>query len=522
MEDYSKITTTNVDLINSLEEKSSASRKFKLAAWRFYKKFSNTLIRLFSSKLSLAILYILYKQWIRFSHVPAFMNIALSITMTVTLVRQYILYLFVGFLILYPPFFILTSLFESSVNGFVVLFLPLYLFTIFTTLLLYCYIDGHKKNIKFTLFEAFLSCLKRLPAISVVFLLQIALNIESILLLILLAFSFSIIFSSGWENSVYFWTLVIFFTINTCVFIFMINILFTFSYFSSVLDKNGPIKSILVTISYIKNHIYQFVSYFGFLLIIMLFLIYHASLATFENGFIITIFWYYFISFFLAFVLRETYNGRERLEKAVKNPLFISNAVFISLLIIGLPSYMLAASLLNIGQPTFMNLISQEKETIVLKQGMSTFYNTQEGYTILYPNGWTIYPSDSKAVTFYTNYTGSTGGGIWVTITVSSIYKTQYSQMYYSTPGTVSNTDWQVKDVTTKVTNFILQGNEGVQYTYNKVGDKFNEFQTHYLIRKGDYGYDVAFITQNKDVEDENSKIFNIMINSFQFPESKH
>ena len=218
MDDFSKITSSNVELINSLENRSGPARKLKLLIARLYKNALNRIFRVLSSKTSLSIIYILYRQWMKFSSNPAFINVSYLITEYVYIVQYYSLELFLGFLVLYPSFFLIVSLFEQSVSIFLIFFIPLLVFNIFTILIIYCYVEAHRKDEKISLFAAFLICLKQLFSISVILLLQVSINIEAILLLVLAAFSFSFFFATGWENSIYYWTFLVFCTLNVIIF----------------------------------------------------------------------------------------------------------------------------------------------------------------------------------------------------------------------------------------------------------------------------------------------------------------
>lgn len=102
-----------------------------------------------------------------------------------------------------------------------------------------------------------------------------------------------------------------------------------------------------------------------------------------------------------------------------------------------------------------------------------------------------------------------------MTITVSSFNETAFAQLFDAAPGLVIE-NGATKNVTTKVTNMSIQGNDAVNYQFTRSGLPYSQFETHYLIHKGDLMYDIAFISLANDVSNYNSDLFEKIIDSFR------
>jgi hypothetical protein len=175
----------------------------------------------------------------------------------------------------------------------------------------------------------------------------------------------------------------------------------------------------------------------------------------------------------------------------------------------------LAAALVFQLHPTILNFLQEQRPTIAANYEYSKYTNTNAGYAIDYPKPWSLYRWDATSTTIYTNVTGTDIGGINVNINVSPAETSNYFMFYEASPGLIRY-DTGTKNVSTKISNLIIQGKNAVKYTYTKTDAKQAEFQVHYLIRNNDKVYDIAFVTFSKKIEAAYIDIFDRMIESFQ------
>jgi len=165
--------------------------------------------------------------------------------------------------------------------------------------------------------------------------------------------------------------------------------------------------------------------------------------------------------------------------------------------------------------PSLNTFVQQQEDNLLATQETQPYTNNTYGYTIQYPQSWTVYEWNKTSTTFYNNYTGTISGGTWMTVTVTSYNSKSFDTLFNAQPGLVGS--GSTTNITTKVTNMSIQGYDTVNYTLAKQQTPYPQFETHYLIHRGSLTYDIAFISVTNDVANYNSDLFEKIINSFQF-----
>jgi hypothetical protein len=221
---------------------------------------------------------------------------------------------------------------------------------------------------------------------------------------------------------------------------------------------------------------------------------------------------------FISYVIRGLIKHKEEraFEKKFQKLTATQNTLNIMLFIGGLICYyIIAIGFIKI-YPVFYQLVEQQENQNDISASLLTYTNPTFGYTIEYPSSWGQYHFTPNTVTLFNNYTLNPAGGIWLTITVNPLVQTTFPIIYGANPGIITyNTT--TTDVTTKVSDFVLQGYNGVEYDYIKSENPFNQYNTHYMINKNGIVYDIDILVRSKVVDQDNSVLFNDIIQSFKF-----
>jgi hypothetical protein len=514
--DLNKAISSNIELINSLEQHNNSLTKLIKNLRILSKRISISIARIFTSQISLAIFYWLYRKYLKITRFTFFANIASVIFYCIHFCRNYYPELLILFGLLYPSFTLLITLFESSLMQFLIFLLPILLFNTLCVLTVFYYIEKHETGEKITLQKSVLICFKKMFSIITVFFLNISLIFEFIILFIFSDLFLSLLFKTGWEHSFIYWTLTSFFFLIIFYIIFILNIIFSQALFSVILDEISPYEAVLGSINLVKKNFPLFICLHFILFLVFSYLIYFASINLFETGFIIILILYYQTAILLNYLFKITLfkksNESQISQINISSPF---KFLFTLFCLFGIPSIMIFNSLAFAVHPQIIKFIAQQQENILAMRDMTTYKDASQGFSIAYPKQWIVYHWNDASVTFYTNDTGTSGSGIWVSVTVDSLYNSRFTELYYSNPGIVSNTTGN-KDITSKVSNIILQGYETVKYLYIKQGDSYTEYQTHYLLHKADKTFDINFTTNSQDTLSQNSQIFDRIISTFK------
>src|SRR6185437_12004376 len=175
-------------------------------------------------------------------------------------------------------------------------------------------------------------------------------------------------------------------------------------------------------------------------------------------------------------------------------------------IIFGCINYILLSILLIKEYTPLTTFIQKQQDNYLASLEEKQYISNAYHYTISYPQNWSFYQWQNNSVTFYNNYTRTLTGGTWMTITISPAGESNFAQLYDATPGTIENKT--SKTTTTKVTNLTIQGYPGVNYLFIKPGLPYTEYESHYLILKGNSVYDISFTSVTNDVASYNSDLF--------------
>ncbi|MGH7204204.1 MAG: hypothetical protein ACREHC_07200, partial [Candidatus Levyibacteriota bacterium] len=233
-------------------------------------------------------------------------------------------------------------------------------------------------------------------------------------------------------------------------------------------------------------------------------------------GIILSFFFITLLSLFLGYLLQRKFLYTLPVQDStIPNKEKIPSFFYI-VIGFGIINYWLIGILVTVQSDAILAFV-QQQESFVATQDVRRYTNSVYRYTLEYPQAWSLYDGKNNTVTFYDNYTGTIKGGTWFTVKVSPFDQDFFTGLYKATPGIV-NVD-SSQDITTKISNISVQQNEGINYTYIKHGPQNNQYETHYLIHKGDYLYDLVFMSVSNDVSDYTSDLFDKIVNSFQFIE---
>ncbi len=194
--------------------------------------------------------------------------------------------------------------------------------------------------------------------------------------------------------------------------------------------------------------------------------------------------------------------------------------IFIIVTLFGLVNYVLVSNVITTQFNYITSSVEKVRNDYFSSEKLAVYSNPVYGFSVGYPQNWSMYEWRGSSVTFYNNYTGTLAGGIWMNISVSPYIERDFQRLYNVRPGLVS-LDNKTQDVTTKVTNITVDEYRGVNYTYFKKAEPYSEYQTHYLVHNNQYVFDIKFTTLDKDVEGNNTDLFEKIVASFIFTDEK-
>lgn len=479
----------------------------------------------FISKTAISFFLFLYRILLKLLVYPVFANIAAIVVETYKLSKKYYQEFFIVFVASLPIFLYIVYLFENEIMTFFFLLLPLLFIISIFVFSLYSYIDKKEKGQDITLIEASELYIRNSYYTAFLLFFHVFMNIELILIFIFCIFSLSAYFTSNgssWETSMTFWAIIAFTGMLVLIALFIGNIITIQIYYSSVLDKKNFFPAIISGIQTVNYKFFYYVFLYTSLFIFFCLLIYYASLTFYDSGFSLVLLLMIHSFIFLGFVMQRVFNINKTNNQKNNASIFkiLINYSVIILYIAGIPSYILFYSLVINVHPSFMSFINTSQQSVIIDHTLLTYENTKYLYSFKYPNSWTIYNRDVNTVQFYNNYSGAYGYGIFVTITVKPKDQSNYDTVYYSKPGIISESEDR-STIVTKVSTLSINNYEAVKYLYEQQNQDNTEYQTHYAIKRSNFVYDLSFTTYDKSVENENSFLFDKMLQSFKFIEKK-
>ncbi len=435
----------------------------------------------------------------------------------ITIAIKYYAILFITFAFTFPTLVLLMNFFDSNVTVFFFGLLPIILWNIYCLSALYLCIQKREKGEKIQLWPCYSLVFKQLPSILFISISQLAVFIEVTVLYSIVLLFFGYFFDAiglPWGDSFIYWFGTIFFGLLLLIGIFIFTIILHQSYFYSLFEGKKINDAFHAGIFVVKIYATPIIIFYLLVYIFACAIIYGASLYYLYIGFALSIYLLLHASIFLGFLLRRRFFNTLSVQST--NVSTKSTFTFTILIIFGFVNYVLSAFVITSQFQYITSSVEKYRDNYFLSKALITYTNDIYGFMIQYPQNWADYEWRGSSVTFYNNYTGTVTGGIWLNISVTPYSDEAFVKYYEARPGLVTlNKD--TNDVITKVSNISVQGYPGVNYTYYIPQDPYPQYQTHYIIRKDQYLYRITFTTLDKDVEGNNTDLYERVVGSFRF-----
>ncbi len=483
------------------------------------KKIASSLRTAYKSPVSQYLLRIFNVVWKELLKIPIFeIFVALGADAFKILVKYYA-QVFIVFALTLPSAILLVNFFKNSPQMFFLWFLPILFYNTYCLSGLYYFIDRQEKGEKVSFWKSFLVSFSELLSLIFSTSIHIAIILVCVIGFSLLTLFFSFFFEAidiVWGSSFYYWFIVIFVGIFIGIGLFIVTIIIHQAYFDVLLEQKKFQLAFKRGWQAVKVYPFQFLFFYLLLYLYAAVFTSWATLYYLYVGIAVSVYILIQTSLFLGFLLRRKYQSKILFQDEVGTvktaPIFIIIAIF------GMVNYVLIAVAITKQYPYVTAAIEKQRENYFLTQDLATYTNSLYRYTIQYPKNWTVYERKGSSITFYNNKSATTVGGIWLDVAVLPYSEKEFKRLYLNRPGLVSF-DTDSKNVTTKISNVTIQGYAGVIYTYTKSDEPYPQYQTHYLIHKGDYMYDLIFTTLDRNVEGNNSDTFERIAGTFRFNE---
>jgi hypothetical protein len=470
------------------------------------------------SKTFSAFITYLIELWNILLKVPIFNMTVQMITDILTIVIACYSEIFIVFTLTFTSSVVLLNWFQSSIILFFIALIPIILLNNFFASALYYSIRDREINGKISFWQDVKTIASRFGSICSPIVIELALILESFIAYFLILFFVSGIynyFKITWSGSFFFWFVVIFLSNIIVIGLFILTLIMQQAYFSMLFNGLSLKKAINQNILQIRKAIPYYLFYNIIFYLISADLIWHAVLSSLYIGFTLGLYSAISLGMFLAFLLHRQFANEEAEQISTIQTNKKSHIVMI-IIVAGFINYLLIASLFIKEYEPILSFIQMQQDNFLAQQEMKLYVNKLHNYSLEYPGNWTLYQWNSDSVTFYNNYTGTLTGGTWMNINISPYNENYFEHLYYAAPG-ITDYNAQSGDVTTKVTDTTLQNFQTVNYTYIKRGLPYKQYETHYLIHKDGFLYDIAFVSLTNDVASYNSDLFQKIINSFIF-----
>jgi hypothetical protein len=435
---------------------------------------------------------------------------------SVRLVISHYREIFIIFAFTFPLTILLLDLFQTTIVAFFIGLIPITLLNIYCIAALYYCIHHKEEGEYISLWHSFYILRHRLSEFIFPALIQTAIIQESFLGFIIAALFLSYAFelmNVPWENSIIYWFIVIIIGFILIIGIFILSMVMQQTFFGILLENFSFQQAFRHSRRVVFSSFPYYFFYYLFLYVFFAYMILKAAITYLYLGVTTGLYCGVIVTTLLAFLLWKKFRLKPLLatEKvATKPPL-----LFIIIIAFGFMNYILLSLFLIKEYQPLISFIQQQQDNYIASQGMKQYTDTVYGYSIAYPQIWTVYQWSDKSTTFYNNDTGTVTGGTWMTITVSTYNPAAFLPLFADEPGVVIENG--AKDITTKISNMSMQGFDTINYTFVKNQIPYPQYETHYLIHKGNLMYDIAFISLTNDVANYNSDLFQKLINSFQF-----
>jgi hypothetical protein len=455
--------------------------------------------------------------WSALMRIEVFENIATVIADGLYLSRTYFTEYFIVLLFGLSGLFILLLQFSNNPLVFFTICIPLLVVQHLFLSSLYVTVDKAEHNQPASLLIEASPAKPYIRSSLILYLLYFAVITTSILFI--LGFSFLLIYvfdraGIEWGTSILFWTSIIILSIFIIIADFAYTLISNLAYTYALIEKKKTLESLENAYAFLSRFNIQ--TYF-FAILLSIFLIsvtLYATLTYFEAGFGLAILFDIHAMYFLCFLLRRKFIAHDAFPRqpAMQN-FYILLQPF---LLCGLLSFIALTVLIIQNHDDMIQMLLRQKQNVSLVNQFATYQSDENKFVINYPQAWTVYKWSKNSISIYDNTNGTLIGGMWVNIDVYNINKSQYTNLRQSRAGLFSY-DGKTKNVTTKISNLILQGSNGVKYTYIKNDGETPEYQTHYLVAKDDTIYDIDFVTLSSQMQTLNNDLFDRMMQSFRF-----
>lgn len=435
---------------------------------------------------------------------------------TIRFLVRYYTEFFLIFALTFPSAILLLNFFETDTTIFFIALFPVLFFNVYCIAVLYNCIEKKSNGEKISLWKSFEEIAHRIFPIFFLVFTHAAIIIELIIGFAISALFFQFFFEAMaivWSGSFLYWFFIILLGIFAAIAGFIVTIIMHQAFLFMLFEKKKFHEAFHYGWEVLKNNSFPFIFFYLLLALFFSIVIFWAGLYYLYVGIAVSVYAAINGSLFLGLLLRRKLKltpPQPTIEEIKQTPIFLIYAFF------GVINYLLAAVFVVRQYDMITSAIQQQRANYFFTRGLLTYSNSLYGYTIDYPQGWSVYEWQPNQVTFYNNYTGTVTGGVWFTITVEAYDDHTFQRLFQARPGLVS-LETATNDITTKISNFTIQEYEGVGYTFVKDANPYPEYQTHYLIHKDDAMYDLKFTTLSKNVDGDNSEVFEKIVASFRF-----
>ena len=461
------------------------------------------------------------RVWNIFLKFSLFENFVTLVASAIKLLILFYAEIFLVFAMTLPLVILLLYLFEASIITFFVLLIPVLLLILYSVSALYYCIEKRTAGEKIAIWQSLKFSGKHIMEIGLPFLTQLAIICETTVIY------FAIILLSGylfelahisWEGSFLYWLLIIFLGILLVIGLFLLTIITHQAYFSVLFRQKTLPQSFRNGWEQIKSYPFQYFFFYILLYLTYLLFAWRITLSYLLLGIAFSLFLLAISGILLGYLLQKKFPPHVFGENASVDVKKKSNPLFAGSIIFGMICYCLVGILVTRNYHAILAFVQQQQDNYLAAQEIKTYTNVAYRYTLSYPQNWTIYLKGEDTVTFYNNYTGSVTGGTWLAIKVSPYDANFFTTLFQASPGIVVF-DPRSKNITTKISNITVDGYDSINYTFIKNGLPYNQYETHYLVHKDAYLYDLTFIALTNDVQGYNGELFQKIINSFRFIE---
>lgn len=483
------------------------------------KKAKTETARLKQSYFYKTIVGVLEKIWSQLLKIPFFEYTVSMFIDAVKIVIKYYAEIFIMFAITFPSAILLLNLFYSAIIQFFI-FTPLILLgNLYVVSALYIMIYLREKGEKISFWKALSRIKNSFFAVSKLFIFQTMLFLLSAISFSILALFFRFFFEAiaiSWSDAFIYWFFVLFIGLCTMLGALILSVIVHQTYFIQLFEKKNLDDAMRYSLHFTRSYLLQFFLYYLSFYLLFVIIFFWSGLYYLYLGMTIVIFTIIHASLFLGFLLRRKFYTK--LSTPNIDYTMPTKQLFGIIIFFGVINYIFTATIIVRQFNYITGVFETQRDNYFLTKEMMNYTNTIYKFSIEYPQNWNIYERHNSSVTFYNNYTGTTTGAIWLNISVTPYSERDFLRLYNAHPGLVS-LETTTKDVTTKVSNITVQDTPGVNYTIFKVKEPYPEYQTHYLLHKENYVYDIMFTTLDKDIEGNNIALFEKIAGSFRFIE---